>query len=123
MQDKKTPPNVLDELFSPDSTKDSFRDVAELSLLVYRGKRRPTQTDAADRADRGVPPAKKTSRVKKTNDSYSVRDNVSVELDQSKAKIKMVIPSNLKDKISMSKILDAVMAAIAKELQAIDDES
>ena len=101
--------NILDDLFNKDIENKPAHGFEELSVLVYRGSQKGIE-QSPEPEDKNVTP-------QKTKISYSASDRVSIELKDTAAKIKVMLPPKMKKKISMEKIVDYAVKAILEELK------
>ena len=114
--------DVLAELFSEPET-DPQPEQAELIRLIYR---RGTKEVGIERSQpSGSIPSSKNSigHIRKKKATYYLSEKLVVELCDGKARIKMQVPSELKEKVSMSRIVDHAIGAILKEFNQAGNKS
>ena len=104
--------DIMDRILK-DIPIETIPGLSELSDFIYQ-RDRPTcpiltEVNGSDRS-RSVTPEKK--RV-----TYYLSKKVCVELSEAKAKIKVHVPSKLKRKVSMSRIVDYAIKAILDEFK------
>lgn len=103
--------NILDDLLGG-KERDSDSDMGELGDLIYR---------------RGAPTPKRgvvrEAPVTKKKVTHYLSEKVSVELSEAKAKIKVMVPPEVKSQVSMSRIVEYALKAILDELDEKGDDS
>ena len=95
--------DVMGDLLS-DSGDNSLPSVEELNCLIYR--------DPKDLA-----PVAASEPAPGTESWHSARDNVSVQIWESKANIKIRVTAESKKNLSMNRIADIAVKAILEELK------
>ena len=105
--------DVLAELFS-DPEIEPQPEQAELIRLIYR--RDSEKVGIQQSCSAGSTPDKsRSSGNRKKKATYYLSEKLIVELSGGNAKIKVQVPSGLKAKVSMSRIVDTAIGAILKE--------
>ena len=116
MTKDKRKKNVLDDLLNDELEEELDHGFEELSVLVYRGNRKTIEIPSGPDPPKTGKAASKSKKSAGKNISFTAEDNVSIELKDTAAKIKFMLPRNLKKKISMQKIVDYAVKAIVEEL-------
>ena len=108
--------DVLAELLNPSQTEYQPEE-AELIRLIYRRDSSGSKNVSVERTQ--FPGSQKANKHRenhrKKKATYYLSEQVLVELGEAKARIKVLVPSKLKTKVSMSKIVDYAVGAILKE--------
>jgi hypothetical protein len=112
--------NIFDDLYR-DSETESIPGLEGLTELIYQTN--PSSTPQATETDQNAAPNRQNSRSSKKKVSYYLSEKVLVELSDAKAKIKVLVPSKLKSKVSMSRIVDYAVNAILEEFNKIGKKS
>ena len=112
--------NIFDDLYRNSET-DAIQGLDGLTEMIY-------QTDPSSHrqaAEKGQNPAQRqqNSNASKKKVTYYLSEKVLVELCDAKAKIKILVPSNIKSKVSMSRIVDYAVNAILEEFNMIGKKS
>ena len=102
--------DILDRVLS-DVPNETIPGLSELSDYIYQ-RNRPTSPILRE-VNSETPSRPGKSAKKKV--TYYLSQKVCVELSEAKAKIKVQVPSNLKRKVSMSRIVDYAVKAILDE--------
>lgn len=110
MSVKKEKGNILNDLLGgSDHETDSRTD--ELRELIYRKD---------ESGNKALP---KPSAASKKKVTHYLSEKVSVELSEAKAKIKVMVPPELKSRVSMSKIVEFAVKGILEELHKKGNDS
>ena len=115
MIDDDKPKNVLDDLFSRNFDVETGDGFEELSFLVYRGNRKPEAANDTRDESKATPTHAKPDTGSKQDAEFSVTKHVKVELKDTAAKIRVMLPQKLRKKISMERIVEYTVKAIVKE--------
>ena len=111
MSRKKRKGDILDDLLGI-KEGESGSDMGELGDLIYR---------------RGEPSPKKSvsgeGSGNKKKVTHYLSEKVSVELSEAKAKIKVMVPPEVKSQVSMSRIVEYALKAILDELDEKGNDS
>lgn len=97
------------------SEEDSIPGMEDLTELLYR--RGKPSTEASTKKRVSAPKQKrKVKRQAKKKVTYYIPENIFVELGEANAKIKVMVPKELKSQVSMSRIVELALSSIFKEL-------
>ncbi len=113
--------DVLAELLNHAPTEPQAEE-AELIRLIYR---RGLEDVGIERAHSPGPiqNSRDISDRRKKKATYYLSEKVLVELCEAKARIKVQVPSELRTKVSMSRIVDYAVGAILAEFNRIGNKS
>ena len=109
--------DVLAELFSDPDTKPEPGQ-AELIRLIYRRESKKAGIEKSQSAGPIQDSIDSTGNRKKKA-TYYLSEKLIVELYEGKARIKVQVPTELKAKVSMSRIVDNAIGAILKEFNQV----
>ena len=112
--------NIFDDLYG-DSETDAIQGLDGLTELIYQTD--PSSTRQAAEKDQNPAQNHQNSSPSKKKVTYYLSEKVLVELCDAKAKIKILVPSKLKSKVSMSRIVDYAVNAILEEFNMIGKKS
>ena len=112
--------NIFDDLYG-DSETDAIQGLDGLTELIYQTD--PSSTRQAAEKDQNPAQNHQNSKPSKKKVTYYLSEKVLVELCDAKAKIKILVPSKLKSKVSMSRIVDYAVNAILEEFNMIGKKS
>ena len=102
--------------------EDSAHGTDDLIELLYR-RGRPSD-EVLVKKSAGIPQQKKKEKwPAKKKVTYYIPEEVSVELSEAKAKIKVMVPTKLKAMVSMSRIVELALSSIFKELETKGQKS
>ena len=110
--------DILDSLLTdvPDVT---MPGVSELSDFIYRTNQQTNSVsmkESTEDASQAITPKKKKV-------TYYLSKKVLVELYDAKAKIKVLVPTNVRRKVSLSRIVDYAVQAILDEFKEVGKKS
>ncbi len=105
--------DVLAELLSDPETEHQ-REQAELIRLIYRSGSKEVGIERAHLPG-SIQDSKDPEGNRKKKVTYYLSEKVLVELCEAKARIKVLVPSKLNTKVSMSRIVDSAVGAILNE--------
>jgi hypothetical protein len=106
--------DIFDDILegSEEDTIPGMEDLAE--LLYRRGK---PSNEASTKKSVSAPKQKeKEKSPAKKKVTYYIPEKIFVELSEAKAKIKVMVPTELKSRVSMSRIVELALSSIFKEL-------
>ena len=112
--------DILGNLFK-ESAGDSPIGVEELSELTYR-KQPSTGIITKLENQEGFPEKNKRKTQLKRKLSYSISKNKVGEDGAAKVEIKIVVPTEIKHHVSMSRIVDYAIQSFLKELKSAAEE-
>ncbi len=112
--------DILGNLFKG-SAGDSSKGLEELSELTYR-KRPSTGMIAKSENREGFTQKNKGKTQRKRELSYSISKNKVSEGGAAKVKIKIVVPTEIKHHVPMSRIVDYAIQSFLKELKSAAEE-
>ena len=112
--------NIFDELYT-DKETGTIQGVDGLSELIYQTERKAPQQDEI--GGKNLIPYPLMRRTSKKKVTYYLSEKVVVELCEAKAKIRVMVPTGLKTKVSMSRIVDYAVNAILDEFNTIGNNS
>jgi hypothetical protein len=113
--------NVLAELLNDPETE-AQPEQAELIRLIYRRGPREVGIERAHLPG-SIQDSKDPEGNRKKKATYYLSEKVLVELCEAKARIKVQVPSELRAKVSMSRIVDYAVGAILEEFNLIGNKS
>ncbi len=119
--EKNKKKDILDDILKG-SEEDSIPGMDDLTELLYRGGQ--PSAEASTKKSVVAPKQKrkeKTSAKKKV--TYYIPEKISVELGEAKAKIKVMVPEELKSRVSMSRIVELALNSIFNELKTKGQKS
>ncbi len=109
--------DILDSLLT-DVPDVAMHGVSELSDFIYQ-RNQPTDSvsmiESTEGASHAITPKKKVT--------YYLSKKVLVELYDAKAKIKVLVPTNVRRKVSLSRIVDYAVQAILDEFKEVGKKS
>jgi len=112
--EKNKKKDIFDDILEG-SEEDSIPGIEDLTELLYR--RGQPSTEASTKKSVRVPKQKrKEIRPAKKKVTYYIPENIFVELGEAKAKIKVMVPKELKSQVSMSRIVELALSSIFREL-------
>ena len=112
--EKNKKKDIVDDILEG-SVEDSIPGMEDLAELLYR--RGKPSTEASTKKSVSAPKQKsKEKRPAKKKVTYYIPEKVFVELGEAKAKIKVMVPPELKSRVSMSRIVELALSSIFKEL-------
>ena len=112
--EKNKKKDIFDDILGG-SEEDSIPGMEDLAELLYR--RGKPSTEASTKKSVSAPKQKsKEKRPAKKKVTYYIPEKVFVELGEAKAKIKVMVPPELKSRVSMSRIVELALSSIFKEL-------
>lgn len=112
--------DILGNLFKG-SAGDSSIGLEELSELTYR-KRPSTGRIAKSENREGFPQKNKRKAQLKRKLSYSISKNKVGGVGAAKVKIKIVVPTEIKHHVTMSRIVDYAIKSFLEELKSAVEE-
>ena len=112
--------NIFDDLYRNSET-DAIQGLEGLTELIYQTD--PSSTRQAAEKGQNTAQNRQNSKPSKKKATYYLSEKVLVELCDAKAKIKILVPSNIKSKVSMSRIVDYAVNAILEEFNRIGKKS
>ena len=105
--------DVLEEILNDPETEPR-PEQAELIRLIYRSGSKKVEIERAQ-SPGSIQDSRNPEDKRKKKATYYLSEQVLVELCDAKARIKILVPSELKTKVSMSRIVDYAVGAILKE--------
>lgn len=112
--EKNKKKDIFDDILEG-SEEDSIPGMEDLTKLLYR--RGQTSTEASTKKSVRAPKQKKKEKMPaKKKVTYYIPKKIFVELSEAKAKIKIMVPPELKSRVSMSRIVELALSSIFKEL-------
>jgi hypothetical protein len=97
------------------SEEDSIPGMEDLAELLYR--RGQPSTEASTKKSVMAPKQKRKEKMPaKKKVTYYIPEKIFVELGEATAKIKIMVPPELKSRVSMSRIVEVALSSIFKEL-------
>jgi hypothetical protein len=114
------PENIFDDLYRNSETE-SIQGLDGLSELIYQTDPSPARQAVSGDGDSSYNLTERKASKKKV--TYYLSKKVLVELCEAKARIKVLVPSNFKSKVSMSRIVDYAVDAILEEFNTIGEKS
>jgi hypothetical protein len=119
--EKKKKKDIFDDLLKG-SEEDSIPGVEDLTELLYR--RGQPSTEASTKKSVRAPKQKRKEKTPaKKKVTYYIPEKISVELGEAKAKIKVMVPKELKSRVSMSRIVELALNSIFNELETKGQKS
>ena len=113
--------DVLAELLS-DSETEPQPEQAELIRLIYRSGSKEVEIERAHSSG-SIQASRNPEDNRKKKATYYLSEKVLVELCEAKARIRVQVPSELRAKVSMSRIVDYAVGAILEEFNLIGIKS
>lgn len=115
--------DVLDDILggSQDSSTQGMKDLTE--LLYRRGRPSAKSPPKTKKRVRVLKQREQEKRPAKKKATYYISKKVSVELSEAKAKIRVMVPPELKSRVSLSRIVNVALKFILKELEAKGQKS
>lgn len=113
--------DVLAELLNESETEPQ-PEQAELIRLIYRRESKDVEIKRAQ-SPGSIQGSRNPAGNRKKKATYYLSEKVLVELCEAKARIKVLVPSELKAKVSMSRIVDYAVGAILEEFNQIGNTS
>jgi hypothetical protein len=112
--------NIFDELYT-DTKTEAIEGVDGLSELIYQTERKAPLVD--EMIENNLIPYPLMQRPAKKKVTYYLSEKVVVELCEAKAKIRVMVPTGMKARVSMSRIVDYAVNAILDEFNTIGENS
>ncbi|MBC2696313.1 MAG: hypothetical protein HF982_13765 [Desulfobacteraceae bacterium] len=113
--------DIFDDLLKG-AEEDSIPGIKDLTELLYsRGQ--PSTEASTKKIVRASQQKRKEKTTAKKKVTYYIPEKISVELSEAKAKIKVMVPSELKSRVSMSKIVELALNSIFNELETKGQKS
>jgi hypothetical protein len=119
--EKNKKKDILDDILkgSEEGSIPGMEDLTE--LLYHRGQ---PSTEASTKKSVVAPKQKRKEKMPaKKKVTYYIPENISVELGEAKAKIKVMVPKKLKSRVSMSRIVEVALNSIFNELETKGQKS
>ena len=113
--------DVLAELLNDPETEPR-PEQAELIRLIYRSGSKEVGIERGH-SPGSIQDSRNPEDNRKKKAAYYLSKKVLVELCDAKARIKVVVPSELKAKVSMSRIVNYAVGAILEEFELIGNKS
>ena len=113
--------DVLAELFNDPETEPQ-PEQAELIRLIYRRGSKEVGVERSQSAG-SIQDSKYSTGNRKKKATYYLSEKLIVELCEGKARIKVQVPSELKAKVSISRIVDNAIGAILNEYNQVGNKS
>ena len=113
--------DVLAELLN-DPITEPRPEQAELIRLIYRSGSNKVGIERAHTPE-SYQDRRNPEENRKKKATYYLSEKVLVELCEAKARIKVQVPSELRAKVSMSRIVDYAVGAILEEFNLIGNKS
>lgn len=106
--------DIFDDILKG-SEEDSIPGMEDLAELLYR-RGQPSTEASTKKSVRAPNQKRKGKKLAKKKVTYYIPENIFVELGEAKAKIKVMVPPELKSRVSMSRIVELALSSIFKEL-------
>ena len=113
---------ILDDLLDNRQGDEGASGLEGLNEFVFRGERSSGKTAPVEQKNKD-PHKNEIKKTPKKKTTFMISENVSVQLNEAKAKIKIMVPEPLRSKVSMSKIVNYAVKAILKELNSAGEDS
>ena len=113
--------DVLAELFNDPETEPQ-PDQAELIRLIYRSGSKEVEIER-EHSSGSIQDRRNPTIIKEKKATHNLSEKVLVELCHAKARIRVKVPSELKAKVSMSRIIEYAVGAILGEFKKIGNTS
>lgn len=112
--EKNKKKDIVDDILEG-SVEDSIPGMEDLAELLYR-RGQPSTEASTKKSVRAPKQKRKEKRPAKKKVTYYISENIFVELSEAKAKIKVMVPPELKSRVSMSRIVELALSPILQEL-------
>lgn len=112
--EKNKKKDIFDDILGG-SEEDSIPGMEDLAELLYR-RGQPSTKASTKKSVRALKQKRKGKRPAKKKVTYYIPENIFVELSEAKAKIKVMVPPELKSRVSMSRIVELALSPILQEL-------
>ena len=113
---------LADILNDPQPASRARPESADLIRLIYRNRAVESE-DAIKHSHDPISKKRISKDTRKKKATYYLPEKVLVELCEAKARIKVLVPSELKAKVSMSRIVDYSVSAILEEFSLLGHRS
>lgn len=120
--EKRKGGKILDDLLDNQQEDESASELEGLNEFVFRGERSSGKTALVEHQKKD-PHKNKIKKAPKKKTTFMISENISVQLNEAKAKIKIMVPEPLRSKVSMSKIVNYAVKAILDELNSAGEDS
>ena len=113
--------DVLEKILNDPETE-TQPEQAELIRLIYRRGSKEVEIKRAQ-SPGSIQGSRNPASNRKKKATYYLSEKVLVELCEAKARIRVQVPSELRAKVSMSRIVDYAVGAILEEFNMIGNKS